>query len=65
MTLIYLVALVALGLHLAHGVFSAQQTLGWTGSAAGYRRAKVVGHTLGRPSSRSGSSCRRSRSSSA
>jgi succinate dehydrogenase / fumarate reductase, cytochrome b subunit len=44
MTLIYLLALVALGLHLAHGVFSAQQTLGWTGTPAGYRRAKVIGH---------------------
>jgi hypothetical protein len=28
MVLIYLLALAALGLHLAHGVFSAQQTLG-------------------------------------
>ena len=44
MTLIYLLALGALALHLAHGVFSAQQTLGLTGSAAGYRRAKVIGH---------------------
>jgi succinate dehydrogenase / fumarate reductase, cytochrome b subunit len=44
MTLIYLLALGALALHLAHGVFSAQQTLGLTGSAAAYRRAKVIGH---------------------
>ena len=35
MTIIYLLAMVALGLHLAHGIFSAQQTLGWTGTPAG------------------------------
>ena len=44
MTLIYLLALVALALHLAHGVFSAQQTLGWTGTQKAYRRAKVIGN---------------------
>jgi succinate dehydrogenase / fumarate reductase cytochrome b subunit len=44
MTIIYLLALGALALHLAHGVFSAQQTLGLTGSPAAYRRAKVIGH---------------------
>ena len=65
MTLIYLLALAALGLHLAHGVFSAQQTLGWTGSAAGYRRAKAIGYVTWPPSSRWGSPSRRSRSSSA
>lgn len=43
MTLIYLLALVALALHLAHGVFSAQQTLGVTGTPAAYRRAKSIG----------------------
>ena len=43
MTLIYVLAMIALGLHLAHGVFSAQQTLGWTGNPAAYRRAQVVG----------------------
>ncbi|MGL5816143.1 MAG: succinate dehydrogenase cytochrome b subunit [Phycicoccus sp.] len=43
MTLIYVLALVALALHLSHGVFSAQQTLGWTQSPAAYRRAKVLG----------------------
>jgi len=42
MTLLYLVALVALGLHLMHGVFSAQQTLGWTQSAAAYARARLI-----------------------
>lgn len=46
MTLIYLLALVALGLHLTHGVFSAQQTLGLTGSPAAYRRAKAIGHVV-------------------
>ena len=43
MTLIYVLAMIALGLHLAHGVFSAQQTLGWTGNPAAYRRAKMIG----------------------
>ena len=33
-------------LHLAHGIFSAQQTLGWTGTPAGYRRAKAIGYGL-------------------
>lgn len=46
MVLIYLLALAALGLHLAHGVFSAQQTLGWTQTAAGHRRAKGIGHLV-------------------
>lgn len=41
---IYLAALVALGLHLAHGTFSAQQTLGWTQTAAAYTRAKAIAH---------------------
>ena len=39
--LIYLLALVALGLHLWHGVWSAAQTLGWTGSARTRARAKT------------------------
>lgn len=38
--LIYVLALVALGLHLFHGVWSAAQTLGWTGNAAARARAK-------------------------
>ena len=46
MTVIYLLAMVALGLHLGHGIFSAQQTLGWTGSVPAYRRAKAVGYAL-------------------
>jgi succinate dehydrogenase / fumarate reductase cytochrome b subunit len=44
MTLIYVAAMVALALHLAHGVFSAMQTLGWTSSPAAYRRARMLGN---------------------
>ena len=43
MTLIYLVAMVALGMHLHHGTWSALQTLGWTGTAAARKRAKTLG----------------------
>lgn len=46
MVLIYVAALVALALHLAHGVFSAQQTLGWTGSPAARSRAKLIAHAV-------------------
>ncbi|MDO5504191.1 MAG: succinate dehydrogenase cytochrome b subunit [Actinomycetia bacterium] len=46
MVLIYVLALVALGLHLAHGVFSAQQTLGWTQSVGAYRRAQLIAYAL-------------------
>jgi succinate dehydrogenase / fumarate reductase, cytochrome b subunit len=45
-TVIYLVAMLALGAHLHHGIWSAAQTLGWTGTAAARHRAKVVGFTL-------------------
>ena len=38
--LIYVLALVALGMHLWHGVWSASQTLGWTNSAKSRRAAK-------------------------
>ena len=44
MTLIYVLAMLALALHLAHGVFSAMQTLGWTSTPAAYRRAKQLGN---------------------
>ena len=44
--LIYLLALVALGLHLYHGVWSATQTLGWAGNAAARRRAKTLGTVI-------------------
>jgi succinate dehydrogenase / fumarate reductase, cytochrome b subunit len=46
MTLLYLAALVALGFHLMHGVFSAQQTLGWTQTAGAYARAKVIAYAI-------------------
>jgi succinate dehydrogenase / fumarate reductase cytochrome b subunit len=46
LTLVYVLAMVALAFHLSHGVFSAQQTLGWTMTAGSYRRAKMVGHGL-------------------
>jgi succinate dehydrogenase / fumarate reductase cytochrome b subunit len=45
MTLIYVLAMVALALHLAHGVFSAMQTLGWTSTPKAYRRAQLLGNT--------------------
>lgn len=44
MTLIYVAALAALALHLSHGVFSSQQTLGWTMSPKAYTRAKAISH---------------------
>ncbi|MCU1537647.1 MAG: succinate dehydrogenase [Humibacillus sp.] len=40
--LIYLVAMVALAMHLWHGVWSASQTLGWTTSARSRATAKTV-----------------------
>lgn len=46
MTLIYLLAMVALGLHLHHGTWSALQTLGWTGTAAARARAKIAGWVI-------------------
>ena len=46
MTLIYLLALVALALHLHHGTWSAMQTLGLTGSARSRARAKTAGIVL-------------------
>ena len=42
LTLIYIVAMLALGAHLHHGIWSAAQTLGWTGTAAKRQRAKTV-----------------------
>ncbi len=41
--MIYLLAMVALGLHLWHGVWSAAQTLGVTNNARARRNAKVGG----------------------
>ena len=43
LTLIYLVAMAALGLHLHHGVWSARQTLGLTNNAKARRDAKTLG----------------------
>ena len=43
MTIIYLIAMAALGLHLHHGTWSSLQTLGWTSTAAARTRAKVAG----------------------
>jgi succinate dehydrogenase / fumarate reductase, cytochrome b subunit len=46
LTVIYLLAMVALGLHLHHGVWSAAQTLGLTNNASARRNAKVLGLLL-------------------
>ena len=35
--------MVALFMHLMHGVYSAQQTLGWTGSPQAHARARSIG----------------------
>lgn len=43
MTVIYLLALVALAMHLHHGTWSALQTLGLTGNARSRARAKFAG----------------------
>ena len=43
LTLIYLLAMVALGMHLRHGVWSAAQTLGLTNNARARRNANVLG----------------------
>ena len=45
-TLIYIVAMLALGAHLHHGIWSAAQTLGWTGTAAKRQRAKTIGFVI-------------------
>ncbi|WP_193609572.1 succinate dehydrogenase cytochrome b subunit [Nocardioides lijunqiniae] len=46
LTLLYLVAMVALGMHLHHGVFSAAQTLGLTNNDKARRNAKAAGALL-------------------
>jgi len=46
LTLIYLVAMAMLGAHLHHGIWSATQTLGLTGSLRSRRLAKQVAFTL-------------------
>lgn len=44
--LIYVVAMVALGMHLYHGVWSAAQTMGLTSTAAARQRAKALGAVI-------------------
>ncbi|MDQ4114737.1 MAG: succinate dehydrogenase cytochrome b subunit [Actinomycetota bacterium] len=46
MTLIYLAAMVALALHLRHGVWSAAQTLGLTNNERARRNANLIGYGL-------------------
>jgi succinate dehydrogenase / fumarate reductase cytochrome b subunit len=46
LTVIYLLAMVALALHLHHGTFSAIQTLGFTNTAKARRNAKTAGMVL-------------------
>jgi succinate dehydrogenase / fumarate reductase cytochrome b subunit len=46
LTLVYLVAMLALALHLHHGTWSAAQTLGLTSTASARRRAKTAGWVL-------------------
>lgn len=43
MTVIYLIAMLALGMHLHHGTFSSLQTLGWTNTATSRARARAAG----------------------
>ncbi|MFT4288843.1 succinate dehydrogenase cytochrome b subunit [Nocardioides sp.] len=43
MTIIYLIAMLALGFHLHHGTFSSLQTLGLTNSAVARARARIAG----------------------
>ena len=45
--LIYVLAMIALGMHLRHGIWSATQTLGWTSSARARRTANTVGILVG------------------
>ena len=46
MTVIYLLAMLALGLHLHHGTWSAAQTLGLTNNVRARRNAKTLGWIL-------------------
>ena len=46
LTVIYLVAMVALGMHLQHGVWSAAQTLGLTNTVRARRNSKSLGWIL-------------------
>ncbi len=44
--LIYVIAMVALGLHLFHGVWSMAQTLGWASSASRRKTWQAIAHTV-------------------
>lgn len=44
--LIYAIAMIALGMHIHHGTWSAMQTLGWTNTASSRRVAKLAGTVL-------------------
>ncbi len=44
--LIYVIAMVALGMHLFHGVWSGAQTLGWTNTATSRRLAHTTAHVI-------------------
>jgi len=44
--LIYVIAMVALGMHLFHGVWSGAQTLGWTNTATTRRLAHTAAHAV-------------------
>ena len=44
--LIYVIAMVALGMHLFHGVWSGAQTLGWTNTAMTRRLAHTTAHAV-------------------
>jgi succinate dehydrogenase / fumarate reductase cytochrome b subunit len=46
LTVVYLIAMVALGMHLHHGTFSALQTLGFTSNVASRTRARIAGWVL-------------------
>lgn len=44
--LIYVLAMIALAMHLLHGIWSAAQTLGFTSTPSGRKKAKLVGHAV-------------------
>ena len=46
MTLLYLLAMVALGMHLRHGIYSSIQTLGGTNTKKANRTANLVSIAL-------------------
>jgi succinate dehydrogenase / fumarate reductase cytochrome b subunit len=46
LTVVYLLAMVALAMHLRHGTWSAAQTLGLTNNARARRNANVLGYVL-------------------